>query len=140
MLCPNDFIIMFSYLNRTTSSKCLIQIESQMANPHRTMEIQIQLEAKGSELHLSLNYSKSKEKIWDQHQLTSNQKKIKFKTLPPFFIFWIFGHHLPRANNGLSGGGRKQHLDFHGSFLGAGDAINCHQKWDFQGGVPITCL
>ena len=96
-----------------------------MANPHRTMEIQIQLEAKGSELHLSLNYSKSKEKIWDQHQLTSNQKKIKFKTLPPFFIFWIFGHHLPRANNGLLGGGRKQHLDFYGSFLGAGDAITC---------------
>jgi hypothetical protein len=51
--------------------------------------------------------------------MASNLKEIKFITFPSLFsFFFIFGQHLPRTSNELSGRERRGHLDFFDYFQG----------------------
>ena len=64
-LSLNNFIILFSFYNSTTSSKCLRPIEPQKVNPHHG-DLDLARGKSQIELRLSLrNYQKLLEKIWN---------------------------------------------------------------------------
>ena len=79
-------------------------------------------------------------------------RKSSWKPLPLFFPFFDLGEHIPRANNGGSGGGRMTHIFiyfFSGRWadepplqmilLGAAHPLSRPWKWGhFQGRMGVT--